>query len=142
MGFNVGRVLRLEWDDGTDLAGAVIVMKSTPIGVVLQIEEDRTMTEVAGIFVKYVKEWNLEYEEPDEDSKLPGAMRPIPITHEGVLEHVERPMLMEFIKQWHRAALGITAPLVLSSGDGEPSPDTEPEELSIPMEPLSAPLAS
>lgn len=136
MGFNVGRVLRLVWDDGTDLAGAEIVMKSTPIGVVLQIEEDRTMTEVAGIFVKFVKEWNLTYTDDDEKEQ------PIPITHEGVLEHVERPMLMEFIKQWHRAALGITAPLVLSSGDGEPSPDTEPEELLIPMEPLSVPLAS
>ena len=131
MGFNVGRMLTLEWAPGTDLAGAVIRMKATPIAAVLEIEEERTISQATELFVQYVAGWNLIY--TDED----GQEQPIPITVEGALAHLERAMLLEFMRQWHKAAIGLTAPLVLDSGDGEPSPEEEPEELSIPMEPLS-----
>jgi hypothetical protein len=126
MGFNIGRTITLEWEEGTDLAGAVIVMRPTPIKVVLDIEDSDSLRQSLEAFIAHVREWNLE----DDDG-------PIPVTVEDAIGRLERPMAMEFIKQWYRAALGLSAPLALTSGDGQPSPDTESEAPSMPMELLS-----
>lgn len=126
MGFRLGRTYVLEFGQGTYLEGAEIRLRSTPIGVTLQLE-GMTPTEAIPLLVVYLESWNLE------DS----AGNPLPMTEEAIKHNIEKPVLNEIARQWYRAATGISAPLDPPSNSGEESPVTDGMELSIPMEPSS-----
>lgn len=117
MGFRLNRTYVLDFD-GTALAGLVVKLRSTPVSAALDVAAADTDAALAGLLAEYVTEWN--YEDPD------GA--PVPLTVEGILSNLERPVLQRICKEWYKAAVGVTAPL-----DG-PSTSTAPSvELSMPM---------
>ncbi|MFE2970882.1 hypothetical protein ACFXKC_46235 [Streptomyces sp. NPDC059340] len=80
-------------------------------------------------FISHLVSWNLE----DEDT---GA--PVPPTEEGVLS-VDHDLVVAMNNAWIKTLTGVhnADPLPESSTSGEQSP-----ALSIPMAPLSEPLAS
>ena len=123
MGFRLARTYKLRWDDGTDLAGLEIDMRSTSVETLTEIKSlsrDQDEKRLAEILVEHVASWNFE----DED----GETLPIEVAS---LTAQEAPVLAEIAKQWYRAAAGVSAPLVLGSN----SSATSAEE-SIPMETL------
>lgn len=126
MGFRLGRTYVLDFGQGTYLEGAEIRLRSTPVGVTFQLEE-LTVSESIPLFLQFLESWNLE------DS----AGNPLPMTVEAIKGHIERPVLNEIMKQWYRAATGVSAPLDQPSVSGEKSPPSDDLELSIPMEPSS-----
>ena len=80
-------------------------------------------------FISHLISWNLE----DEDTG-----QPIPPTEKGALS-VDHDLVVAMNNAWIQTLTGVHGadPLPESSTSGEQSP-----ELSIPMEPLSEPLAS
>lgn len=123
MGFRLNRTYALRWDEGTDLAGLEIDMRSTSVETLSEIKAltlGQDETRLAEILVEHVKRWNFE----DEDGV------PLPIEVKSLTAQ-EAPVLAEIAKQWYRAAVGVSAPLALEST----SSATSAEE-SIPMETL------
>jgi hypothetical protein len=80
-------------------------------------------------FISHLVSWNLE----DEDTE-----QPVPPTEKGVLS-VDHDLVVAMNNAWIQTLTGVHGadPLPESSTSGEQSP-----ALSIPMEPLSEPLAS
>lgn len=122
MGFDVSRVFKLEWPETHFLHGALIKMRSAPLGLSLSIGASMPWQELVAAMCEHVVEWDLEYE---------GV--PIEIMPEEVLKRVDRPVLVAIAKAWQDASAGVTAPLDSASGDGLPSQDTEELEQSMPM---------
>ena len=123
MGFKLRRTYKLRWDDGTDLAGLEIDMKSTSVETLVEIKAltlGQDEKRLAEILVEHVAYWNFEGDD--------GEVLPIEVKS---LTAQEAPVLAEVAKQWYRAAAGVSAPLVL----GSTSSATSAEE-SIPMETL------
>lgn len=123
MGFRLARTYKLRWDDGTDLAGLEIDIRSTSVATLNEVKAlrvGRDETRLAQILADHVIRWNLD----GEDGQA------LPVTTESLHEQ-EAPVLAEIAKQWYLAAAGVSAPLVLEST----SSDTSAEE-SIPMETL------
>lgn len=122
MGFKVGRTFELDFA-GTDLHGAIIKMRSTSIGQLLdfvspEVETRRQEVEVQlKVLADHVVSWNLE----DDNG-------PVPITPEG-LRSLEEPVIELIGEEWMKATRGITAPLDHRSSGG-----AKPAEESIPME--------
>lgn len=123
MGFRLNRTYALRWDEGTDLAGLEIDMRSTSVATLNEIKALRVGQDeerLGALLAEHVKSWNLEGED--------GAILPI---SSGSLYQQEAPVLAEIAKQWYLAAAGVSAPLDL----GSTSSGTSAEE-SIPMETL------
>lgn len=120
------RTYVLEFEDGSYLDGAEIRIRSTPISVVEQLETANYRDSLP-LLLEYLDSWNLE----------DATGEPVKHTEEAVLAALEWPVLAMIVKEWWRAALGVTAPLDPPSSNGPASPDTENVELSMPMEPLS-----
>lgn len=118
MGFKVGRTFTLEFH-GTDLAGAVVKMRSASIGTIQKLRDpENDFASEAQIIVDHIIEWNLE----DEDG-------PIPVTVEG-LKSLELPVRDLIYIEWQKATKGITAPLDHRSSDGEKRDEPEiPQEI-------------
>lgn len=125
------RTYVLEFGEGTYLEGSTIRLRATPIEVTEQLES-MSFVQSLPVFLEYLIEWDIEVEkEPDS-----GVYIPLECTVEAVRGHLEWPVLKAIIREWYRAAVGISAPLDPPSGDGPPSPDTESMEQSIEMAPL------
>jgi hypothetical protein len=120
MGFRLDRTYALKFD-GTALEGAEVRFRATPVGVVLRLASELTYADAAELMTQYLIEWNLEDREGN----------PLPITTEAIQEHMEHAILMRIIREWYKAAKGITAPLEQPSADGE-----APQGESLPMETL------
>ena len=123
MGFDVGRTFRLQWPETHFLHGALIRMRSAPIGLSLNIRASMAWPDLVAAMCEYVIEWDLEYEG-----------QPIEIMPEEVMKRIDRPVLAAISSAWLDASAGVTAPLDSASSDGQPSPDTDALEQSIPME--------
>lgn len=128
MGYRLDRRYVLRWD-GTDLDGAEVVIRATPIEVALEMLEDMEWPRLVVLLTQYVVRWNFEHE-------VDGEWVTVPIEADAINAHLEQPLVRAIRREWARAAMGITAPLGEKSDDGEPSPTEEPAELSIPMEAL------
>lgn len=124
MGFKVGRVFKLEFE-GTDAAGAVVKVRSTSIGRLLDLGAT-TRREDAEFLGEHLVEWDLEY---DDD-------KPVPLTVDGLLS-LEEPFMYLIYTEWLRATRGMSVPFDRRSADGEPSPAADPTEPFIQMEPPS-----
>jgi hypothetical protein len=123
MGFRLERTYALRWDEGTDLAGLEIDMRSTSVATLNKVKALKTgqdETRLAALLADHVKRWNLE----DKNGET------LPISAESLYAQ-EAPVLAEIAKQWYLAAAGVSAPLALEST----SSATSVEE-SIPMETL------
>ena len=123
MGFRLARTYALRWDEGTDLAGLEIDMRSTSVATLNEVKALKTGQDearLAGLLADHVKRWNLE----DENGET------LPISSESLYAQ-EAPVLAEIAKQWYLAAAGVSAPLAL----GSISSATSAED-SIPMETL------
>lgn len=131
MGFKVGRVYVLEFA-GTGLEGAIVKARSPNVQDLEEVQADEvTEQRIREIFFGYLLEWNLEREDGT----------PIPATLAAALQELEPTALTLIIKEWYRAAKGLTAPLDPRtlrprSDAGEPSPETESTAPSMPMETL------
>jgi hypothetical protein len=122
MGFDAGqRTYRLLFE-GSNLEGAEVIIRSTPIGVVRQLESSTSDQVSLSLFCEYAISWNLE-----RDGE------PVKLTVEDILDKVETVHAAKILQEWLRAARGVTAPLDPPSIDGESSE----EELTLPMEALS-----
>jgi hypothetical protein len=133
MGFRLDRRYILRFED-TDLAGAEVIIRSTPISIADELVADIAEDRLYELFGQYIQSWNLEYE-PTPGSDV---WEIIPITPESIRAHMESALIRAIRREWLRAAMGITAPLGVRLSDGQESPDSESMELSIPMEPLSS----
>jgi hypothetical protein len=122
MGHEVSRVFKLEWPPTHFLYGALIRMRSAPLGLSMNINASMPWTELVAAMCEHVVEWDLEYE---------GV--PIEIMPEEVMRRVDRPILVAVAKAWQDASAGVTAPLDPGSGDGPAPQDTGELEQSMPM---------
>jgi hypothetical protein len=111
MGFQLNRIYELRWPEG-DLAGLEIDIRSTSLGTQAKMR-DADAAELAEILEAHIVRWNWDDIKP---------------TSEGLLS-LEEPVFNQIIREWWKAARGITAPLDLGSTSGTPSPVE-----SIPME--------
>jgi hypothetical protein len=146
MGVQVGRVYRLVFENKhPSLTGVIARMRGLSIRQFLDVQrlaslaEQRSaggaaateqvleaVVELAKVVGERLIDWNID----DEDG------RPVPADADGVLA-LDPESFTALIEEWLDAVAGVPVPLAGTSSDG-PSP----EELSIPMEPLSASLAS
>lgn len=126
MGFDVGRTFKLEWPETHFLYGALIRMRSAPLGLSLRIRNGMAWEELVAAMCAHVAEWDLEI-----------GGKPVELVTATVLESIDQPVLVAIARAWQDASAGVTAPLDATSGDGPASPDMDELELSIPMESLS-----
>jgi hypothetical protein len=130
MGFRLNqRTYLLKFEDSA-MEGAEIRLRSTPISTLLRLGETVPYAELVELLCEYVLDWNLE------DSKG----EPLKVEVEAILDNIEEVMLTRIVREWYRAAKGITAPLDPPSTDGEQFKEETSLDLSeIPMQALDAP---
>ena len=126
MGFGLGRTYVMEFEEGTYLAGAEIRVRSASIGTVEQLESLQ-FADALPLFLDHVESWNLEVDG-----------RPLPIEIEAVRNAMEAPVRDKLIREWYKAAVGVSAPLDPPLPAGDSSRTTDDEVPSMPMETLSA----
>ncbi|WP_367138843.1 MULTISPECIES: hypothetical protein [Streptomyces] len=126
------KVYRLKFQDG-DMAGLEVTLRSVSVGQSIALgalgsdtSNGDTMERMVQLLAERIVEWNLE----DENGV------PVPPTLEA-LKNEDMDFILAIINEWTSAAAGVPAPLGSPSPSGETSP-----EASLPMEPLSASLAS
>ena len=122
MGFKLGRIYVLEFE-GTGLEGAVVKLRSPSIDLIdtlLELERD----EAYAAMIEHVTEWNLEAADGT----------PLPLTLAALKAEAEPGVPMLILKEWYRAARGVTAPLDPRSAAGTQQPAEENTVPSIPME--------
>lgn len=119
MGFRLDRTYALRFEGVLD--GLEVDIRSTPAGVALEIRElaMNDTGRMAELLAEYTTRWSME----DADGK------PVRLERDAILAEVETPVLLELMKEWYRAATGISAPLDIGSTSGSPF-----LEESIPME--------
>lgn len=126
MGFQIGRRFLLDFgnEGETDLAGAVVRMRSASIATLAEVrtcDADREFE----ILAEHIVEWDLE-----DDGE------PLPTTPDGI-RRLDPPTRDLIFSEWVRATRGVSAPFDRRSVGGEPSPTGDEPALFIQMEPLS-----
>lgn len=117
MGFSLNRNYILLFED-TDLEGAEVKLRATPVGVPLKIRNGLGDEEIAALLADYVVSWNLD--------GLDGE--PLPITAEAIIDNLEASVVALIVRHWMDAATGVTAPL-----DGRSTSGGQSLEVNIPM---------
>lgn len=109
MGFRLNRSYTLLFE-GSVLEGLEVNIRATSVETVMQVREHYDdPTVLAGLLAEHVTEWNYE----DADGKT------LPI-EPGSFLSLEEPVMARIVKEWYRAATGVTAPLDVESTDGSP----------------------
>lgn len=90
------------------MEGAYVKIKSTPVGVALELRSGIDANRAIELLVQYVQEWNLDG--PDD--------KPLPIDVEAVKAGLEESVIAKIIVEWWKAAAGVTAPLDPPGADG------------------------
>lgn len=119
MGFRLNRTYVLRFQGAME--GAEVKIRSTPVAVVMEMMEPVPHARLVELLVEYVQEWNFE----DADGN------PLPVETQAISRELEEPVLAAVLREWMRAARGVTAPLDVPSTSGEQSPAVE-----LPMETL------
>lgn len=117
MGFRLNRTYVLHFEGA--MAGAEIKLRSTSVATVMRLRQSTDVPEIVGMLAEHVVEWNLEDEKGE----------PLPITADAILNDLEESVVAAIVREWFKAAVGVTAPLDGPSTSGEQFP-----EASIPME--------
>lgn len=108
--FQLQRTYALRWDDG-DLAGFEVDIRSTSVAVMLQIRQSANDPErVAKHLAEHVIRWNYA----DDAGEV------LPIVADSFLS-LEESVLAAIVRQWYRAATGVSAPLDEGSTGGAPA---------------------
>jgi hypothetical protein len=120
MGFRLDRTYVLEFEGAME--GAYVKLKSTPVGVALEMRGGQTdavgLNRAAELLAEYVQEWNLN----GSDGKA------LPITAEAILADLELVVIGKIMVEWYKAAVGVTAPLDPPGADGTLSDEDIPME--------------
>jgi len=107
MGFRLNRSYTLLFE-GSVLEGLEINIRATSVATVMEIREHFDDPKLlADLLAQHVTHWNWE----DEDGLA------VPVAAESFLA-LEEPVMAAIIKEWYRAATGVTAPLDVESSDG------------------------
>ncbi len=116
MGFRLSRSYTLLFE-GSVLEGLEVHIRATSVATVMQVREHfADPVKLADLLTEHVTEWNYE----DEDGRV------LPISAESFLT-LEEPVLAKIVKEWYRAATGVTAPLDGGSTDGSDQPEIPSE---------------
>jgi hypothetical protein len=99
MGFRLDRMYVLQFEGVME--GAYVKIKSTPVGVAIELRSSPLIERAAELLAEYVQEWNLDG--PDD--------KPLPVTTEAILGGLEEVVVAKIIVEWYKAAVGVTAPL-------------------------------
>lgn len=131
-GFVARRKYSLNFDEVEDLEGLRVKVRSTTVGVMQDVldtarDEGQGVDEMLEHFVGCLIEWNLT----DDDGE------PVPHDPAAIKAKVDREYLIEILRAWQRAVVGVQAPLRRRSPSGGLSP-----VVSIPMETQSESQAS
>lgn len=148
--------LRLTFE-GTALDGLVVVMRSVPVGTILELAamaelaQDFTpegiskLGEVFELVAQALISWNLEEELCDGHGAVeceicpegsPTTIMPVPASLEGI-KSLDLDEALLLVQSWTQAAAGVSAPL------DQPSPGGSPSAVAaLPMEPSSRSQAS
>jgi len=119
MGFRLNRFYVLEFEGAME--GAYVKIKSTPVGVALEMRAAVPIERAAEMLAEYIDEWNLD----GADGK------PLPVTAEAILGGLEEVVIVKLLTEWYKAAVGVTAPLDPPGADGTLNDE------DIPMEPAT-----
>ena len=106
MGFRIDRTYVLEFEGA--MAGAYVKIRSTPVGVALELRSGIAAGRAIELLADYVVEWNLDG--PDD--------QPLPIDPEAIKGGLEESVVAKIIVEWYKAAAGVTAPLDPPGADG------------------------
>lgn len=107
MGFKLGRSYDLRFTGA--MTGAEVSIRSTPVEVMLRLAGDITFAESAELLAEYVTDWNLDGLDD----------QPLKVTTADIMANMEAAVLEKVVREWYKAARGVTAPLDPPSGDGE-----------------------
>ncbi len=116
MGFRLDRVYNLKFEGAME--GAWVKIRSTPLGVALQLRGGISAFDAVGLLAQYVVDWNLEDQIGDK----------IAFTQEAIMNALEEVVVAKILIEWYKAAAGVTAPL------DPPGTEGDFEETEIPME--------
>jgi len=119
MGYEIKRIIRLDFEEADGSDGAFVRFRSIPFGTYAEMVEDGSISKTAEVFAGALVEWNLEFDG-----------EPLPLTVESVnqLDPALRDLiLVEFM----RALRGGSAnhPLVLKSNEPAPVPSMSMDDL-------------
>jgi hypothetical protein len=130
MGFQLGRTYVLKFTDSA-LDGAEVRLRSTSIGTTMKLREpDLPWPALIQMLIDHVIDWNFTTQDDE----------PLPVTSEAVSAHMEQVVLLRIVREWMRAATGISAPLDPPSTDGtQDSQETSLDLTEIPMDTLGNP---
>lgn len=106
MGFRLDRSYVLEFEGAME--GAYVKIKSTPVGVALEMRAAVPIERAAAMLAEYVQEWNLDGSDGES----------MPITAEAILGDLEEVIIAKIMVEWYKAAVGVTAPLDPPGADG------------------------
>lgn len=119
MGFRIDRTYVLEFEGA--MAGAYVKIKSTPVGIALELRNSLSIDRAVELLVEYVAEWNLDGLDDE----------PLPITAEAIKANLEEVVVAKILVEWYKAAAGVTAPLDPPGADGTLT------DVDIPMEEMT-----
>jgi len=105
-------------------------LRTVPAGLTEEQIKQR-VAEFGEKVVSFIKSWNLEEEEVDDEGKPTGRDVPVLITPEGVMRQ-DWALITAILAAIGAGGAGVSPPLPRPSDDGVPSPAA-----SIPMETLS-----
>lgn len=117
MGFRLNRTYVLRFEGVME--GAEIKLRSTSVATALEMRSDPQIGRYVEMLVDHLIDWNLDG--PDGEK--------LPFEKEAILGGLEEAVLAAILREWFKAAVGVTTPLDGGSTSGEPSPVE-----SIPME--------
>lgn len=118
MGFRLDRTYVLEFEGAME--GAYVKLRATPVGVALELRSSVPIERAAELLADYIIEWNFD----DSDGN------PLPVTKEALINDLEEVVFAALIKEWYKAAVGVTAPLDPPGADGTLT------DQDMPMEPV------
>lgn len=125
MGFKLGRVYVLDFEGIDAMNGAIVKLRSPSIDVTDSLP-GMSAIDTWKVMLEHLVEWNLETP----------AGEPLPHTIEAITGTMEPGVAQLICREWYRVARGLSAPLERRSEPGEPSPEEENPEPSMPMETL------
>ena len=128
MGYVRDSTYKLKFEEFADGDGNALEIRVKPLSVerwLALVGGDLGHEETLELFIDHLVGWNVE--ERDQD----GEVSPVPATRKGVRSQ-DVVFVLQLVDMWAGKIGSVSAPLVTTSGDGQPS-----LEESLPMEPLS-----
>ncbi len=120
-----GAVYTLKWEDGHELHGLEVRLRSLSVGEFLTLtsgREDQDVSETFKFLSDHLVGWNLQLPEVGE----------IPATFEGV-KSTPIELVLQIVSAWTDRIVNVPAPLVKPSPTGSRSGLSEMDLASLPM---------